>query len=150
MNLSKHFTLEEMERSDYAIRHNIDNTPSPEESLNLQALCIFVLEPLREIIKRPLFVSSGFRCKEVNLGIGGSLRSQHQEGKAADIIAPEMTIDELFDMACKFVPYDQIIHEFGRWVHVSYNGDANRHQQFKAIKKDGKTEYIPLKQKDTQ
>ena len=141
MNLSKHFTLEELTLSDYAIRNDMDNTPDADVVLNLATLCKHVLEPLREIVKRPIQITSGYRSRFVNLGIGGSKTSQHIEGKAADIVVPNMSIDELFDIASKFVEYDQVIHEFGRWLHISYNGQANRKEVLWAVKENGKTVY---------
>ena len=141
MNLSKHFTLEELTLSDYAIRNDIDNTPDSDAVLNLITLCDKVLEPLRDIVKRPIQITSGYRSPFVNLGIGGSRTSQHSEGKAADIVVPNMSIDELFDIASKFVPFDQCIHEFSRWLHISYNGQANRKEVLWAVKENGKTVY---------
>jgi len=143
MNLSKHFTLEEMTRSDYAIRNNIDNTPSEQVIENLKNLCEHTLEPLRDIVKKPIQILSGYRCPEVNKGIGGATNSQHVEGKAVDIVVPQMTVDELFDLANKYVDYDQVIHEFGRWVHIS-NSTPQRRMKLLAVKENGKTVYKTL------
>ena len=145
MKLSPHFTLEELTRSDYAIRNGIDNTPSDEVIFNLTMLCHNTLEPLREIVKRPIHVLSGYRCVAVNSGIGGASNSQHVEGKAADIVVPDMSVDELFDIASKWVNYDQCIWEFGRWLHISENNGKNRKQVLWAVKKDGKTVYLTEK-----
>jgi len=144
-NLSPHFTLAEMTKSEYAVRNEIDNTPDELVALNLAALCKNVLEPLRDIVKKPIHINSGYRSPKVNAGIGGASKSQHVEGKAADIEVDGMSIDELFDIACKFTPFDQCIHEFNSWVHISYNGDKNRKQILWAVKKDGKTQYLTEK-----
>lgn len=145
MKLSEHFTLEEMVRSEYAARNGIDNTPGDTVVLNLTSLCRNTLEPLREIVKKSIHVSSGYRSPAVNEGIGGAKTSQHIEGKAADIVVDGMSIDELFDIACKFVPFDQCIHEFSQWVHISFNGESNRKQILWAVKVDGKTKYLTEK-----
>ncbi len=141
MKLSENFTLDEVVRSDYAIRNGIDNTPSAIHILNLQALCHNTLEPLRTIIKRPIFVLSGYRNEVVNAGIGGAKNSRHMTGQAVDIVAPNMSVDELFDIASKFVPYDQAIHEFARWLHISFDVSKNRKQLLWAVKENGKTTY---------
>jgi uncharacterized protein YcbK (DUF882 family) len=140
MKLSEHFTLEEFIRSDYATRNGINNTPSEEIIENLKNLCTVTLEPLRDIVKRPIQILSGYRCPELNTGIGGASNSQHLEGKAADIVVPQMSVDELFEIASKYVDYDQAIHEFSRWVHISSALPQRRMKLF-AIKEDGKTVY---------
>jgi zinc D-Ala-D-Ala carboxypeptidase len=141
VKLTEHFDLEEMIRSDYAIRNRIDNTPSELQIANLKALCENVLEPLQEIVKKPLTIQSGFRSQQVNSGIGGASSSQHLDGKAADITVKGMTVDELFEIASKYVPYDQVIHEFGRWVHISYANPLRRTKLW-AVKENGKTLYL--------
>lgn len=141
MNLTKNFDLDELTRSDYAERMGIDNTPSEIVIANLKAVCENVLEPLQEIVKKPISIHSGYRSSDVNKGIGGSATSQHVDGKAVDITVKGMTVDELFEIASKYVPYDQIIHEFGRWVHISYSNPLRRTKLW-AVKQNGKTAYL--------
>lgn len=140
MKISEHFDLDEFTRSDYAIRNGIDNTPSNEVIENIKMLSLSTLEPLRDIVKRPIHILSGYRCEELNKGIGGASNSQHIEGKAVDIVVSQMSTDELFDLASKYVDYDQIIHEFGRWVHIS-NSEPQRRMKLWATKENGKTKY---------
>ena len=140
MKLSEHFTLEEFVRSDYAVRHGIDNTPSELVIANLTNHCEYTLEPLRDIVKKPIHILSGYRCYELNKAIGGSATSQHVDGKASDIIVYGMGVDELFELASKYVQYDQVIQEFGRWVHTSTSNPARRMKMW-AVKEDGKTVY---------
>lgn len=143
MELSPHFTLKELTVSEYAIRKGLSNQPTPEEIENLAELCKNVLEPLRELIAEPLIITSGFRSKEVNKGIGGAKNSQHIEGKAADIHCKGFDIDSLFGICKASLRFDQCIHEFGEWVHISWNGDKNRQQTLRAVKQDRKTVYLP-------
>ena len=140
MKLTEHFELREFTISDYAVRHGIDNTPNELIIGNLKMLCEYTLEPLREIVKRPIIITSGYRCYDLNKAIGGSDTSQHVDGKAADIIVPNMSVDELFELGSKYVPHDQIIHEFARWVHVSYSNPL-RLQKLWAVKENGRTVY---------
>jgi len=140
MKLSNSFTLEELTSSDYATRNGIDNTPSELVIANLRNLCEYTLEPLRDIVKKPIHIFSGYRCPELNKGIGGAANSQHVEGKAADIIVYGMSVDELFELASKYVQYDQVIHEFSRWVHISVSNPSRRMKLW-AVKEDGKTVY---------
>ena len=85
MNLTMHFTLEELSHSDYAVAHGINNMPGQQARQNLMMLCVLILEPLRTAIGQPIRINSAYRCKEVNLGVGGVSTSHHLLGLAADI-----------------------------------------------------------------
>ena len=150
MKLSDNFSLHEFTRSQTATRYNIDNTPSDKQIFNLRNLCVNVLQPVRDYFMKPMIVSSGFRCAELNLKIGGSITSQHVQGQAADIEVLEVGNLELSDWIHENLSYDQLILEFHKpeedphsgWVHVSYSTEENRHQYKEAYKnKEGKTRY---------
>ncbi len=143
MNLSPHFTLAEMTLSQIAVRAGIANTPSKRQITSLTRLCENVLEPLRTLLGKPIYVSSGFRNPTVNSLVGGSSTSQHMRGEAADITVEGMTPQALFDfIRATDLPYDQLIQEFDRWVHVSY-GARKRGQDLYARKNPtNKTIYV--------
>lgn len=143
MELSKHFSLEEFITSDTAIRKGIDNTPSEEVKQNLTHLAVKLLEPIRVGLNKPIKISSGYRCEKLNKAIGGAKNSQHIEGKAADIRVPGLTTEELFLLIKGNFLYDQLIQEFDSWVHISLNEGKNRSQNLRAVKKNGKTVYLP-------
>jgi len=119
MRLSEHFTLDEFTRSQTAARLGIPNEPTPEDINRMRALCETILEPLRERVGRPIMITSGYRSPKLNRAIGGSPRSQHCRGEAADIVIPGMSPLDVCH-ALVGLPFDQAIHEFGRWCHVSY------------------------------
>lgn len=152
MKLSAHFALAEFTRSESAKRHGVSNEPTAEHLENLKVLCEKVLEPIR-IKFGPINISSGYRSKALNHYIGGSLKSQHCEAKAADIDQDGMggaTNTEIFNFIKDSLDFDQLIWEFGDnnkpdWVHVSYNKGANRKQVLRALKVNGKTVYAPYK-----
>ena len=85
MQLTKHFILEEFERSGTAARLHIDNKIPAALVPNIRHLCEEVLEPLREHFNEPIYISSGYRCEELNRAVGGVTNSQHIRGEAADI-----------------------------------------------------------------
>jgi len=129
MQLSEHFTLSEMVRSANALKYGIKNVPNAQQVENLKLLCINVLEPVRSLVGAPVFVSSGFRCRELNRhkSIGGARNSQHQTGRAADISVKGLTSVQLFEMIVKSdIQFDQIIEEFGDWVHISFSTNPRR------------------------
>lgn len=143
MRLTEHFTLAEFTRSQVAARRGIDNTPDEQVFENLATLCELILEPLRVNLGIPIRINSGFRCPELNSAIGGSRFSQHMTGNASDIDVPGM---EPIDVAQKIIdlglPFDQLIHEFQSWVHVSYDPDRDRRAVLTARLIDGRTQYV--------
>jgi hypothetical protein len=139
--LTPNFNLDEFIISQAAERFGYNNSPNEQVISNLRELCVHVLQPLREIVRVPVIISSGYRCPSANAVIGGKYNSQHLEGKAADFSVPGMTLPEVFNTVYKYLPYDQLIYEFGRWIHVSYNGTKNRYQASSSKKISGKTVY---------
>ena len=128
----KFFSIKELTRSTTAQQKGIKNVPSKEQEQNLIALIENVLDPLREAYGKPIVVTSGFRCKELNKAVGGSPSSQHLLGLAADIRTIEDTKTEnkkLFYLAQKLkLPFDQLIDEHNLdWIHISYS-NRNRRQ----------------------
>jgi len=118
----------------------------PEEIIeNLRALCINVLQPLRDALGTPVNLNSGYRCPSLNRAIGGAKNSQHMTGQAADIVDFTNGNEYLFKKIKELnLPFDQIIDEFNfRWVHVSYDPFRNRRQTLQAQKDaNGKTIYV--------
>lgn len=143
MTLSEHFTLTEMTVSQEAARSGLKNAPDALQIESLRHLCKNVLEPLRERVKRPVVVSSGFRSATVNRRIGGSARSQHCRGEAADFTIPGMSVEDVVALIRAMnLPFDQLIDEFGAWVHVSHSRTGKqRGQVMTARRVGGKTEY---------
>jgi D-alanyl-D-alanine dipeptidase len=125
------FTIKELCYSSTASRLGISNMPSIAVCDNLMLLIVNVLQPLRTALKRPVTVSSGYRCEQLNEKVGGASNSQHKEGKAVDITVKGVSIDELFNYIKNSpIEYDQLIHE-GTWVHISFNKGKNRKQAFR-------------------
>ena len=122
MQLTKHFSLEELIASEAAVRLGIDNTPTDEILLNLQALAAGLELARSALGGRPIHVNSGYRCHALNKKIGGAKNSQHMKGLAADIIFPSFgpPLAVCRAIVAARVPSDQIIHEFGQWCHVSF------------------------------
>ena len=152
MKISQHLTLAELIRSESAKRLGISNMPTPEHIENLKELAENIFEPIREHFKHPIHISSGYRSQALNAAIGGSLNSQHSRGMAIDIDMDGTIIKNsaIFEYA-KTLPFDQLIAEFPKngepnWIHISYS-PLHRKQILVAKKIDGKTKYIPYKDK---
>ena len=143
--LSANFYLNEFTVSQVAERHGYRNEPNEKQIENLRLLCVNVLQPLREIISVPIFINSGFRCFDVNVSVGGRFNSQHLEGKAADFIVPSLILADVFNIVLQKLSFDQLIYEFGKWIHVSWNGESNRKDVMISRKVHGKTVYEAVK-----
>jgi zinc D-Ala-D-Ala carboxypeptidase len=148
MRLSPHFTLEEMTASQYATRTGIDNDPPTAVITNLERLCADVLEPLRRVVNAPIVISSGYRSPALNRAVGGSGGSAHMFGLAADLIVPEWTIRKVCQQFLLHrIQFDQLIDEFGRWVHVSLapRDSKNRGHQLEARRSGARgVSYVPV------
>lgn len=144
MQLSEHFELAEFLVSETAARRGIANEPTPEIIENLRRLCQLVLEPLRVKLARPVVITSGYRSPALNRAIGGSPTSHHMQGRAADLIVPGITPLAVCQAASQLkLSCVQIIHEFGRWTHLSVAISNERTQLLTAKLSQGKTVYEP-------
>lgn len=131
--LTPHFTLEEMYSSNTAKLKGINNRIPTELIPNIIALVMYCLEPIREYYDKPVIVTSGYRCPELNKAVGGAKTSQHTKGQAADIIIRGVGVHKLFETIQFILPeYDQLIEEHSSntsWVHISYNKEHNRKER---------------------
>jgi hypothetical protein len=122
MNLTPHFTLEELTYTDH---REFDNTPNDHELENIKRLAEFLELVKTTLGGKPIMVNSAFRSKQVNDAVGSKDTSQHRVGCAADIRVPGMTPDEVVRaIIASNLGYDQIIREFDRWTHISVPNDA--------------------------
>lgn len=120
MNLTPHFTLEELTASETAERNGWDNSPNDQELANLTRLADF-LEQVKVVLGgKPIMISSGLRTKKVNDAVGSKDTSQHRLGCAADFRVPGMTPDQVVKaIVASGIGYDQVLREFDRWTHIS-------------------------------
>jgi uncharacterized protein YcbK (DUF882 family) len=56
---------------------------------------LVALDLLRESIKAPIIITSGYRCPAHNKAVKGAKKSRHLAGEAADIYTIAATIEEL-------------------------------------------------------
>lgn len=135
MQLTPHFELREFEVSQEAVRRGINNTIPPEYLDNVKTLAC-TLEQVRLLVKAPIIISSGYRCIELNKIIGGNPRSRHLYALAADFHVPGYSVKEVVELIQNsWLKYDQLINEFGAWVHLSipFEGEEPRMQCFDLV-----------------
>lgn len=125
------FKLSELIHSDTAVAYKINNMPDINSLDCMLDLICDCLQPLRDKLKKPMIITSGYRCPALNRAVGGVTNSQHTKGQAVDFHVNGMTIKEVIDFVIKSgVPFDQLIDERS-WVHISYRKNNNRRQVLK-------------------
>ena len=150
MNLTRNFSLQELTKSDTAIRLGIDNQPNADQIDKLKMLCERVLQPVRDHFGR-VKVTSGFRSSELCVAIGSSVNSQHAKAEAADFEVLGVDNAEVADWIKMNCETDQLILEFytpgepnSGWIHASYVEFNPRAQYMRAYKEGNKTKYKPI------
>jgi len=145
MQLSPHFTLEELTFSEVGVRNRIENTPPQVAVENLRKLCLTLLEPARTLLGVPLHINSGYRSSKLNAVVGGSHSSAHLLGLAADFVPIGMDLRQAFDKlrAEPTLAFDQIIFECNAWIHLAVpaNGITARCQALTATGQPGAWTY---------
>lgn len=132
----KYFTIAEFVRSSTADKHGINNRCKKEHVERITRLVDNVLDPLREWYGKPINITSGYRCPELNAILPkASKTSQHMEGMAADIsVGSKAENKKLFDYIKDNLPFDQLINESDfSWVHVSYVSEPTNRKDVKKL-----------------
>lgn len=128
--MTPHFSLAELTHTDHRA---FDNTPPPKVLPNLRRIAL-LMEQVRSILGQPIFITSGYRSKQVNDAVGSKDTSQHRLGCAVDIRVPGLTPDQVVRaVIAANLPYDQIIREFDRWTHISIPNEPARAPRKQAL-----------------
>ena len=131
MYLTQNITLEECCFSKDAKALKISNIPTALVIENLTLLANKCLQPIRSHFNRALLISSGYRCIELNIAIGGVKTSQHCKGEAVDFIVKGVDISTVIQWIRNNLDFDQLIDEYSgkkHWIHISYRKGRNRKQ----------------------
>ena len=150
MELTRNFTLQELIKSDTAIRKGINNNPNAEQIEKLKTLCEKILQPVRDHFGR-VKVTSGFRSVELCQAINSSVNSQHAKAEACDFEVIGVDNAELADWIHRELEWDQLILEFytpgepnSGWIHCSVTEGMPRKSFLHAFREEGKTKYKPI------
>ena len=129
--MALNFKMSELIHSDTAAKYKINNMPDINSLDNMLDLITYCLQPIREKIGKPMIITSGYRCSTLNNHpeIRGVKNSQHTTGQAVDFVITGMAPDQIIAKIKSFgIEFDQLINEYNRWVHISFNKGKNRHQ----------------------
>lgn len=150
-NLTSHFSLEDLVRSQTALRHGLDNSPPASVQSNLRRLCVDLLEPIRDHFGE-VFIDSGYRSPAVNLAVGGKPTSAHLDGRAADIVVPGIPVLGVTRWIVEEsgLGYERCIYEYGGWTHVQIPriGEMPKHLAFSIFDSSGYVTFDPKKIQD--
>jgi len=147
MKLSQNLTLAEACRSETAKRKHLDNTPDELTLDNLKLTAEKIFQPIRDHFKKPIYVSSMFRCERLNGFVGGSRNSKHITGQAIDIDndGTDVSNKDIFEFIKDNLKFDVLIWEYGddspNWVHCTYVEGLNRGLVFHNSTDHGLQEY---------
>ena len=76
------------------------------------------LMELRNILERPVHITSGYRCSEYNQKVGGVTNSYHRIGLAADIKVKDINLIELLEI-CENIDFNGIgFYEKKNFLHL--------------------------------
>lgn len=122
MQLTEHFALDELLKSDAADALGDPNTPLPVHLANLRRTALG-MEKVRAFLGgRAIIVTSGYRNPRVNASVGGVPSSAHALGWAVDFHVAHLTDFQAATLlAGSGIPFDQLIYEKGRCVHISFD-----------------------------
>ena len=134
----KHFNLSEFFLSSTAAKNYIKNEPNLDEKAtvvrNVNLLVDNILDPVRDMVRTPIIITSGYRCPQVNRLVGGVNNSQHMSGCAADFRVMGFTsqmMHQVFLYIFNTLEFDQLIfYRSKNFIHVSYVENCNRHEAF--------------------
>lgn len=153
MNLSPHFSLAELTRSETAQRYQINNVPDAAGVAKLVRVATTILEPVRAHFARPVIVNSGYRSPAVNKRVPESSdTSQHTLCEAVDFEVPGISNYEV----AKWIADGGLLQGFGQlilefytpgqpasgWVHCSLRTDRHNGKIMTAIRRNGRTKYV--------
>jgi hypothetical protein len=146
MQLSPHFSLDELTRTSHA---DVDNTPDQETMVRLVVLAAQFLEPMRAKFG-PLIIDSGYRSAALNAKVGGAKLSAHLYGCAADVVSPTYSPDVLVRWVVEEsgLPFDQVIDEHvgaARWCHIGIVRPGFDTPRKQAMIFTGSPPYLPFK-----
>lgn len=125
--MAKYFTFKEMIDSYTATVKNIDNNPTDPKIIDNINYTLNRLDEIREKYGKPIIITSGYRCSELNKKVGGKANSFHLKGLAADL---KYSV-ELWSFLVQYAKFDKLILETSKstkWIHCQFSKENERNQ----------------------
>ena len=138
MKLTEHFNFSEFVNTSYA-KFAEENYNYGKENYDKVKALAENLERVRNILRKPMIISSAVRCPGLNKAVGGAKNSQHVKFEAADFIVKAVGGAKNFDASetwwaykrirSSAIEFDQLIYEVrgeSEWIHISFSNDNRR------------------------
>lgn len=87
---------------------------------------VSILDILRNQVRKPVRITSGYRTPTWNKKAGGAKYSYHMRGQAADIRIAGMTAKEIANKLNKIIPFGCGIIVYSSWVHIDTRAKTYR------------------------
>jgi uncharacterized protein YcbK (DUF882 family) len=121
MKLTNNFNLNEFNKHNFALTDTVLK--------NIQELAKN-LQVLRDEVKKPIKITSGYRTPQFNLKIGGASQSRHITGQAADLKIEGLTPKEVATIIEKLIAAGKMkqggLGIYKTWIHYDTRGTAAR------------------------
>jgi uncharacterized protein YcbK (DUF882 family) len=122
MKLTANFTLREFECN--------DGTTVPEKYISNVNKLAYNLQVLRDELKKPIHINSGYRHPAYNKRIGGAKFSQHLTASASDITVRDITPKKLARTILKLIKQGKMteggVGLYNGFVHYDIRGTKAR------------------------
>jgi uncharacterized protein YcbK (DUF882 family) len=122
MKLTANFTLREFECN--------DGTTVPEKYISNVNKLAYNLQVLRDELKKPIHINSGYRHPAYNKRIGGAKFSQHLTASASDIVVRDITPKKLARTILKLIKQGKMneggVGLYNGFVHYDVRGKKSR------------------------
>lgn len=121
--ISKHFTREEF------LCKGDDCHPSATGNCGFDTVDVELLrtlEAVRAYFGKPVIITSGCRCMAHNESEGGSRKSQHLIGRAADIIVQDVDPDDVADWFDSAYPESMGLGRYSTFTHIDSRSSKAR------------------------
>lgn len=122
-----YFKAREILKSKTGEEMGIDNTPREKEVIDNINFTLAKLNEIREGYGKPIYITSGYRCNELNKIVGGVENSKHKKGLAVDLKWNYELLVYIIEN-CKF---EKLIREKKGdllWIHIQFNTDDSKNQ----------------------
>ena len=121
MKLTTNFSLNEFNKRNYNV---------PTDVLRNLLELAKNLQVLRDVVKKPINITSGYRPAELNAKVGGATKSRHITGEAADFKIEGYTPKQVAAIIEKLIAEGKMkqggLGTYSTWVHYDVRGTAAR------------------------
>ena len=126
MQLTTNFNISEF-RCNKAGLYNLPTVEVPPKYYENVSELAKNLQIIRNVIKKPILINSGYRTEEYNKRIGGASKSQHLTASASDIRILRLRPEFIYEVILELMQNNQItkggLKAYKTFVHYDIRGE---------------------------